>query len=174
MQNFDCPIAHIDPTEKSFHFLVPPLKEKCFHDFEYHQIEQMYKLLYPDCNITHISCLYHESKQLVINKEEFISQKSRSQISTAIAAYLPQNENDAGSISLKIGLVQSFFVTKLQLLNTLASTDKTKNLHNIIAFVKWYSDHSQHDHIHDSVVITASVLDCNPCEYLSGSWTIHG
>ena len=165
MQNFDCPIAHIDPTEKSFHFLVPPQKEKCFNDFEYHQIEQMYKLLHPDCNITHISRFYHESKQMVINKEEFISQKSRSQRSTAIAAYWPQNKKDAGNISLKIGLVQSFFLHQIAVVESSASTDKTKNLQNIIAFVKWYSDHSQCDHIHDSVVITASVLDYNPCEY---------
>ena len=89
------------------------------------------------------------------------------QRSTAIAAYLPQTEKDAGSISLKIGMVQIFFVTKLHWLKALQVQIKLK-IFKIACntFVKWYSDHSQHDHIHDSVVITGSVLDCKPCEYL--------
>ena len=50
-----CGVAMIDPTEKPFHYLIPPLKEKCFNDSEFSQLQQMYKLLYSNSSIISIS-----------------------------------------------------------------------------------------------------------------------
>ena len=79
-----CGVAMIDPTEKPFHYLIPPFKEKCFNDSEFSQLQQMYKLLYSNSSIISISHFYYECKQMLINNEEFISSNSRSQRSPAI------------------------------------------------------------------------------------------
>ena len=56
--NFTCNLIEIDTAEKVFHTLLPPLKEKCFSDSEYSNLQAMYDLLYPNSLITHISCFY--------------------------------------------------------------------------------------------------------------------
>ena len=50
--NFTCNLIEIDTAEKGFHTLLPPLKEKCFSDSEYSNLQAMYDLLYPNSLIT--------------------------------------------------------------------------------------------------------------------------
>ena len=47
-----CDLIKIDTAEKGFHSLLPPLKEKCFSDSEYSNLQAMYDLLYPNSLIT--------------------------------------------------------------------------------------------------------------------------
>ena len=86
ISNFTCEVAKLDATEKPFHHLLQPLKEKCFNDAEYSSIKHMYALLYPSKRVTHISRFFQESKQMAINNEEYLSINSRSERSTTIAA----------------------------------------------------------------------------------------
>ena len=50
--NFTCYLIEIDTAKKGFHTLLPPLKEKCFSDSEYSNLQAMYDLLYPNSLIT--------------------------------------------------------------------------------------------------------------------------
>ena len=73
--NFTCDLLiEIDTAEKGFHTLLPPLKEKCSSDSEYSNLQAMYDLLYPNSLITQAYQLFYmESKQMLIDKEEYIS-----------------------------------------------------------------------------------------------------
>lgn len=104
---------------------------------------------------------------MIINKEEFISTKSRSQRSAAIASYWPRTSETADShnLTLRIGLVKYLFRHKI----TLAMDGKTKSVHHTIAHVDWYSDHPYSNYIHEAVVICATVFDPNPIEFLPTS-----
>ena len=77
IDSFTCNVASLDATEKSFQHLLPPLKEKCFNDAQFSDLNQMYNMLYPNLTITNISRFFYESKTLTINGEEFISSSSR-------------------------------------------------------------------------------------------------
>ena len=75
--------------KKVFTLLFLLLKEKCFIDSGYSNLQVMYDLFYPNSLIIHISHFYIESKQMLIKKEEFISLKSRSLRSAVVAAHWP-------------------------------------------------------------------------------------
>ena len=77
IKNFTCAVANLDATEKSYHHLLQPLKEKCFNDAEFSSIERMYAKLYPGIPITHISRFFQFSKQMIVNN---LSQKGHQQL----------------------------------------------------------------------------------------------
>ena len=76
-----CPASMIDGTEKKHQKLTYPLIEKVFNDSEMCYLQQMYSVLYPstDYELVEPSRLYLESKQIKINGEQYISNKSRSE-----------------------------------------------------------------------------------------------
>lgn len=157
--NLTCEVLNLDATEKPFHQLVQPLKEKCFSDIEYTHIKQMYDLLYPTRPINHISRFYCESKQMVINNEEYLSINSRSGRSTAIVACWAgvSRIDKRGEAPPKIGEIQSFFRHEISLAND-NSSEALKTFHTI-ARVKWYMDHHLGAHIHPTVKLCATVFE---------------
>ena len=155
-----CGVAMIDPTEKPFHYLIPPLKEKCFNDSEFSQLQQMYKLLYSNSSIISISHFYYECKQMLINNEEFISSNSRSQRSPAIVAHWPNISgiDPHGNAPLRIGLAVSYFRHQITLSRDPLNQNDVSTVFHAIARVKWYMDHPHCDFIHPSIIICATTL----------------
>ena len=153
-----CGVAMIDPTEKPFHYLIPPLKEKCFNDSEFSQLQQMYKLLYSNSSIISISHFYYECKQMLINNEEFISSNSRSQRSPAIVAHWPNISgiDPHGNAPLRIGLAVSYFRHQITLSRDPLNQNDVSTVFHAIARVKWYMDHPHCDFIHPSIIICAT------------------
>ena len=104
------PYQGLQPTltlKKSFHMVIQPLYEKCFIDEELGYICDVYKAH----NAFSSSCFYKEFKTVVINGEEYISVKSRSQRSATVIAHWPslnRTIDTMGEAPCKIGNVQSF------------------------------------------------------------------
>ena len=72
-----------DRLNIKYEYLVPRYKERCFHNDE---MAYLSDLLYPMVNKSKISTFYSEYKKCFINGEEYISQSSHSQRSSAISA----------------------------------------------------------------------------------------
>ena len=104
----------------------------------------MYKAVYPNHNITHISPRFYKGfKTIIINGEEYISVKSRSQRSSAIFAYWPSLRGDidtTGNTPYQIGNVQSFIRHHVTLENDEGCQTITTTL---LALIKWYEEPSK-------------------------------
>ena len=152
------PTSFVDPEEKNYHEIIQPFFEKCFTDDELKHIGHVYKAVYPNHNITHISRFYKEFKTIIINGEEYISVKSRSQRSSAIFAYWPSLRGDidtTGNAPYQIGNVQSFIRHHVTLENDEGCQTITTTL---LALIKWYEDHPRRDHFTSSVIVCGTLF----------------
>lgn len=82
VKQFTCVVSRMDALQKTYQCLVPPIKEKFFKDRELRDLSEMYRVLYPTANIVEVPRLYTECKKLMLNHEEYISAKARSQRSS--------------------------------------------------------------------------------------------
>ena len=149
-------ISCIDAREKPFHRIVQPLCEKCFTDMEMTFITEVYQLLYPNTALTRVSRFYMEFKNLIVNGEEFISSKSRSQRSPAIIAHWPliTGVDVTGEALPRVGVIQSFIRHKVE---------QDESIYCLLARVKWFEEHPRRDYFHKSIVVcstTFSQLSC--------------
>ena len=88
-QFYSCPVNQIDGREQPCHKLIPPRRENFCSDLSMEFLGKMYALLYPEPSyeILHVERFYYESKQIMVNGEEFITTQARSQRSSAIVAH---------------------------------------------------------------------------------------
>ena len=93
-------VSLIDVRENEFHKASQPLYEKCFLDMEIDYLFEIYKEIFPNNAVTHISRFYKQFKTLVINDEEYIS-SAIGRIDTMGMGYP------------RIGVIQSFIRHKL-------------------------------------------------------------
>ena len=157
---FSCAVSSLDATEKNFHCLSPPLKEKCFNDAEFPYLQELYNLLYPNSSIKRISRFYLECKQMSFNQEEYISAKSNSQKSSAIVAHWAgiSGIDRSGEAPLRVGQVIYYFRHTVELFQNPISRESSAIRH-IIARVKWYMDHPQREKLHPPTIICAATFD---------------
>jgi hypothetical protein len=129
IKGFNCIVSSTDATKRDYHHPIPPIKEKYFSNTEQECLCEMYQVLYPSLNVTEVPRLYRECKKMIINHEEYISSKARSQKSSAVAAKWPGVVGiDAhGEAPLRIAQVISYIEHSLD-------TNKT----HMLARVRWY------------------------------------
>ena len=157
--NYDCEVSSIDASEKPFYRLLPPLKEKCFNDTDFRYLKQLYSLLYPTSNVTHVSRFYHQSKRMIIHNEEFISSGAKSQRSSAIAAHWADVSgiDSLGEAPIRIGMVSHFFTHQITLEK--ASNPGPTPVCHTFARVKWYMDHPRRNFLHPPMIVCATTFD---------------
>ena len=159
VKNIDCRVALLDATEKSYQCLVEPLYEKYFSDADLQLLHSMYSLLYPSSSVQHVARFYHEAKQIIINGEEYISQKSRSVKSNLIAAHWPSVSgiDPQGDADLRIAGVKSFTRNEVVVSAPTCTDHDHEQLStkvHILAKVEWYQDHSWRSFFHFSAICT--------------------
>ena len=91
VRNFYCPVTELSAVEKMHQQLISPLYNKCFTAVEYECVKEMYLKIYPFVKITWLSRFYSEARKMVMNGEEYLSLKARSNRSAAILAGWPGN-----------------------------------------------------------------------------------
>lgn len=156
LKNISCPVVQIDATKKSFHYLVPPFKEKCFCDTEVAILEHMYSLLYPT-SIVNFTRFYFQYKKLVINNEEFLCENSLSKRSSTIAAKWPGVlcVDPSGEAPLRVAQVHAYIEHNV----VLNKNGETTSLPHVLAKVSWYMDHPKRDHLRSTVTICSTTFD---------------
>jgi len=161
VQCFTCPVAELDATEKPFHHLLQPLKEKCFNDADYSIMKRIYGLLYPTKFVMRISRFFQESKQIVVNSEEFLSCNSRSERSPAIVACWAGvvGIDHHGEAPVRIGVALSFFKHDIVLGNDIHHPEQASSIFHTFARVRWFSDHPRGSYIHPLVKVCATTFD---------------
>ena len=163
IKNQYCQLSMIDAIEKPYQSLGLPLKEKCFTDTELMYLKQMYAYLYPNYIVADLDRFYNQSKNIIINNEEFVSTASRSTRSPAIAAHWPGvlDIDPNGEAPLRIGILTCFIQHKIRITPDLATpSQEISTLSHNLANVQWYMDHSHRDYLHPSIVISSTVF-CN-------------
>ena len=152
IHNTTCSVASLDGTQQSYHCLIRPFYEKSFNDSELACVKKMYSILYPSSTINQVSRLYLEARQMLINSEEFISEKSRSAKSSLIAAHWPGvvGIDPQGEAPLRVGSVISFIQHKIVLEN------REPVIHNL-ARISWLQDHPRRSFLRHSNVFCATV-----------------
>ena len=170
LQHHNCIVSLVDAEEKPFQYLVPPIKEKCFTDPELSLLKQMYEYLYPNSSIQQLSRFYFQSKQLIINEEEFISTHSRSQRSCSIVAHWPGviAIDARGEAPMRVGVITQFFRHEITCVrNPQTEPSNVSRISHILAHIKWYMAHPRRDYFHSSMIISASVFQPDsPASYL--------
>lgn len=138
----------IDPQEKSFHRVIQPQYEKCLTDLEMSFLEEVYKAVYPQNSSLHLCRFCKEFKTLVVNGEEYVSVKSRSQRSVAIVAHWPSINGGIDTMGgqYKVGLIESFIRHQIKMANS------SKHTNTLLAQVKWLIDRPKRDNFHKSVI----------------------
>ena len=104
--------------EKPFHRIIQPFYEKCFTDEEKRYLFGAYTAIIPHNVILTFSRFYKEFKTLIINGEEYISVKSRSQRSAAIIAHWPSLTgaiDTTGDAPCRVGIIQWFISHQITL-----------------------------------------------------------
>ena len=121
-------------------------------------LHSMYLHLYPNATIKHISRFYLQAKQIIINGEEYISEKSRSAKSNLIAAHWPSISgiDPQGEADLRIASIDSFLRHEIMISDECQLL--TKKVH-ILAKVIWYQDHPHRSYFHSSIICSATVTE---------------
>ena len=121
----------------------------------------VYNLLYsmPDKEVSHLEWSYYESRQIVVNGEEFITAQSRSQCSTAIIAHWPGvlGIDPRGEAPVRVGILMSVFHHAANIKDNVSNCT-TKRRH-AFAEVKWLEDHPNRHDLYSSTIITATTHD---------------
>ena len=149
--------SYIDPQEKPFHRVIQPLYEKCFTDEELGYLSNVYKAIYPHIVLLHISRFHKEFKTLVINGDEYISVKSRSQRSAAVIAHWPSltgTIDTMGEAPCRIGNVQSFIRHQI----TFDGVGSSSSMVTMLARIKWFENHPRRDHFYRSVIVCGTMF----------------
>lgn len=129
-----CDICHINTDYLDIHKISGKIDEKYFCDSDLDNLSGTYSILYPNNTFPHIHCKHLLFNDLKVLGEQFSSEKSRSQRSSAIMAYWGEPALNTNICPLKVGLVEYFFI------HTLCSNNGTENEH-LFAKVKWHQDH---------------------------------
>ena len=151
------PTCFIDPEEKQYHGIIQPLFEKCLTDEELGHISHVYKAIYPRHKIVHISRFCKQFKTLVINGEEYISEKSRFQRSPTIFAHWPLltgKIDTTGDAPCQIGNVQSFISHQV----TFEHEGSCRSVTTLLAHIKWYEEHPRRNHFHHSIIVCGTLF----------------
>ena len=151
------PTCHIDPEEKQYHGIIQPLYKKCLTDEEIEHIGHVYKALYPNNRIVHVSRFCSKFKKLIINGEEFISEKSRSQRSPSIFAHWPSLSgriDTTGNAPYQVGNVKSFICHQV----SFEHDEGVKTINALLAFVQWYKQHPRRNHFHHSIIVCRTLF----------------
>ena len=151
------PTCFIDTKEKQYHGIIQPFFEKCPTDEELENIKHVYKVVYPNCKILHISRFCKEFKTIVINGEENVSEKSRSQRSPTIFAHWPSMAgriDTTGDAPYQIGNVQSFLRHQV----SFGNKGSCQSVTALLALVKWYEEqHPRRNNFHRSIIVWNTV-----------------
>ena len=146
-----------------------PLREKCFSDAEMKDLSILYGLLYPKHAVSQISRFYHESKQAVINGEDFITTQSRSQRSAAVVAHWPGvlGIDNLGEAPVRIGMISSFICHSVTVKTNMSEPTLVRH---VLARVNWFHDHPRRDYFHPSVILCANTFECvGPASFIPAS-----
>ena len=134
-KNAVCDICHINTNYLDIHKISGKVVEKYFCDSDLDNLSGTYSNLYPNNTFPHIHRKHLLFNDLKVLGEQFTSEKSRPQRSSAIMAYWGEPALNTNNICpLKVGLVEYFFI------HTLCSNNGTENEH-LFATVKWHQDH---------------------------------
>ena len=129
-------------TVKSYYELVNLLVEKVFDDTGFKNLKKMYNCLYSseEYDIQPFR-FYIECKQIFVNGELFLSSKSHSQRSNAIAAHWLNISgiDTSGEAPLRVGIISYFLRHELKLISK-SSASIIANV-NVLAHIKWFEDH---------------------------------
>ena len=110
MKNNHCNITDIVACEQSYQKLTSPLYSKCLDSFEHELLRELYHAIYPCVKIEWISRFYQEAKKLIVNGEEYLSKKSKSECSAAVVAQWASNNgiDTTGQAEKRVGIISSF------------------------------------------------------------------
>lgn len=160
VRNHDCEIAGIIANKQSYQALVPPLYERCLSDAEFDIMTEMYCVLYPCVDIVWISRFYKETKKVIINGEEYLSLKSRSERSAVISARWVGNNgiDQTGNEPSHVGAIRSLFEHTISIIPQGTSERVPISLTHVLAKVVWYESHSERNHFGQSIIVASSVL----------------
>lgn len=145
VRDHDCEIAGIIANKQSYQALVPPLYERCLSDAEFDIMTEMYCVLYPCVDIVWISRFYKETKKVIINGEEYLSLKSRSERSAVISARWVGNNgiDQTGNEPSHVGSIRSLFEHTISIIPQGTSEIVPISLTHVLAKVVWYESHSE-------------------------------
>ena len=167
LKNMACPAMNIDAVKNFYQILPLPFKQKYFRDHEMSYLNEMYSIIYPSTRIVNVFRNFREYNKCIVNNEEFISKRSLSQRSCAVAAkWSGVNGIDAtGDAPLRIGKILSFVQRKVTIGVEYASdepsTSTTTNCH-VLALVKWDGDHPRQSYC-TLFIICSSVFEAESC-----------
>ena len=164
---YTCPVRSVDATGKDCYVLSQPRYEKCFKAEELNHLQLMYKSLYPDIDNIKLSHFYHESKQVLINGEQYLSLQSRSKRSPTIVAHWPNRNtggiDNSGQLPLRVGTILSFFTHDV----TFILADKANSTIHCLARVQWLQEHPRRNFFHPSIIVSSTLYDClSPASFL--------
>ena len=159
IRNHTCEISAIIANKQIYQTLVPPFFEKCFSDTEFDIIHNMYNTLYPSINIIWISRFYKETKKVVINGEEYISTKARSDRSSIIMAQWRRSGNidSTGKEPPCIGTIRSLIEHTIKKFPQGTSEQIATPITHVLAVVDWNENHPQRNYFGETIIVSSSV-----------------
>lgn len=140
-----------------FHDIIPPRREKYLTDSSRQHLRSMYTVLYGDKTV-HVPLRYEEFSDLEVFGTLYTSLKSRSHRSAAIMGLWPGLNGNiiirtCNSEDIRTGLIEHFLLD-------IPSIDGIPDQPHIIAKVSWYEDHPRKFWMKHSIVLSATLLDC--------------
>ena len=117
--------------------VLPPHFSGTLTNTETQYLKSLYKFLYPDINIIHISPFYTSAKKCVIANELFTTSNTR-QKSSVIMAYWPV-ENCTSTLELQVGIIKQFLKHKIKVV----VNETTKDITHIFCKIDWHIKHVQ-------------------------------
>ena len=166
MKNNHCSIAdiHVVACEQSYQKLVSPLYGKCLESFKHELLTELYHAIYPCVKIEWISRFYQEAKKLIVNGEEYLSKKSKSECSAAVVAQWASNNgiDTTGQAEKRVGIITSFIRHTIRFLPKGTSDNISKEVPHILAKVKWFEPHPSSLNFGPSVLVVASTFCGEP------------
>lgn len=130
---------------------LQPYFSGAFTNTEMQYLNSIYKFIYPNVNIVHISPFYTSANKCVIADELFTTQNTR-QKSSMIMAYWPV-EDSHSALELQVGIIKQFLKHKIKVV----VNDTTKNATHILCRIEWYIKHCQANWYGTSAILCTNI-----------------
>lgn len=151
--------------------MLPPLHEDVFCAEFLKDLEEFYKIIYPQCTFEYVSPFFVRCGRVTLCKQLIGSvMNSRSaKSSSVISAYWPTTMREVQtpidySARIRVGTVQHFCQHKIVLCT--ADNDKL-NCEHILAYVKWNRRHAHEDWYGVSATVCESMCEADsPCSFI--------
>ena len=150
-KNITCEVYYINSECLDLHEPCGKVVEKYFCDNDIENLTQMYSIILPELNISHVPRKHLLFSDLQVLSEHYVSIRSRSQRSPAIMAYWG-NPSPHG-LPVKFGLVEYYF------LHSVALSESNTSTRHLFAKVKWYQDHYRPFHFHSPLRLVCTLFE---------------